>query len=58
MVFPKIDVRPHTTDDGRVMIKFFEEGFELLPPNTSDGIYKILTVTHSDLPKTTPAHNR
>jgi hypothetical protein len=44
MVFPKIDVRPHITDDGRVMIKFFEEGFELLPPNTSDGIYKILTV--------------
>ncbi|CAG0996194.1 MAG: AAA family ATPase [Candidatus Methanoperedens sp.] len=44
MVFPKIDVRPHITDDGRVMIKFYEEGFELLPPNTSDGIYKILTV--------------
>jgi len=44
MVFPKIDVRPHITDDGRVMIKFFEEGFELLPPNTSDGIYKILTL--------------
>src|SRR4030065_1215742 len=42
LVFPKIDVRPHITDDGRVMIKFFEEGFELLPPNTSDGIYKIL----------------
>ncbi|VVB52170.1 DNA replication and repair protein RecF [uncultured archaeon] len=44
IVFPKIDVRPHITDDGRVMIKFYEEGFELLPPNTSDGIYKILTV--------------
>jgi len=44
MVFPKIDVRPHITDDGRVMIKFFEDGFELLPPNTSDGIYKILTL--------------
>ena len=44
MVFPKIDVRPHITDDGRVMIKFFEEGLELLPPNTSDGFYKILTV--------------
>lgn len=44
MVFPKIDVRPHITDDGRVMIKFLEEGFELLPPNTSDGFYKILTV--------------
>ncbi|MFZ3382352.1 MAG: AAA family ATPase, partial [Candidatus Methanoperedens sp.] len=44
MVFPKIDLRPHITDDGRVMIKFYEEGFELLPPNTSDGIYKILTV--------------
>jgi predicted ATPase len=44
MVFPKLDVRPHITDDGRVMIKFFEEGFELLPPNTSDGIYKILTL--------------
>jgi predicted ATPase len=37
-------VRPSITDDGRVMIKFFEEGFELLPPNTSDGIYKILAV--------------
>jgi len=44
LVFPKIDVRPHITDDGRVMIKFREEGFELLPPNTSDGIYKILTL--------------
>ncbi|MBZ0174141.1 MAG: ATP-binding protein [Candidatus Methanoperedens nitroreducens] len=44
LVFPKIDVRPHITDDGRVMIKFFENGFDLLPPNTSDGIYKILTV--------------
>ncbi len=44
MVFPKIDVRPHLTDDGRVMIKFLEEGLELLPPNTSDGFYKILTV--------------
>ncbi len=44
MVFPKIDVRPHLTDDGRVMIKFFEDGLELLPPNTSDGFYKILTV--------------
>lgn len=44
MVFPKIDVRPHITDDGRVMIKFFEDGLELLPPNTSDGFYKILTV--------------
>lgn len=44
MVFPKIDVRPHITDDGRVMIKFLEEGLELLPPNTSDGFYKILTI--------------
>ncbi|MFZ3383928.1 MAG: AAA family ATPase, partial [Candidatus Methanoperedens sp.] len=44
MVFPKIDVRPHISDDGRVMIKFCEDGFGLLPPNTSDGIYKILTV--------------
>jgi hypothetical protein len=44
MVFPKLDVRPHLTDDGRVMIKFLEEGLELLPPNTSDGFYKILTV--------------
>ncbi|MCZ7399261.1 MAG: AAA family ATPase [Candidatus Methanoperedens sp.] len=44
MVFPKIDVRPHITDDGRVMIKFFEDGLELLPPNTSDGFYKILTL--------------
>ncbi|GFO97401.1 RecF/RecN/SMC N terminal domain [groundwater metagenome] len=44
MVFPNIDVRPHLTDDGRVMIKFFEDGFELLPPNTSDGFYKILTI--------------
>lgn len=44
MVFPKIDVRPHITDDGRVMIKFYEDGLELLPPNTSDGFYKILTV--------------
>ncbi|VVB89406.1 DNA replication and repair protein RecF [uncultured archaeon] len=44
MVFPKIDVRPHITDDGRVMIKFFEDGLELSPPNTSDGFYKILTV--------------
>jgi predicted ATPase len=44
MVFPKLDVRPHITDDGRVMIKFFEDGLELLPPNTSDGFYKILIV--------------
>ncbi len=44
MVFPKLDVRPHITDDGRVMIKFFEDGLELLPPNTSDGFYKILTL--------------
>ncbi|MDP2768026.1 MAG: AAA family ATPase, partial [Candidatus Methanoperedens sp.] len=44
MVFPKIDVRPHLTDDGRVLIKFLEDGLELLPPNTSDGFYKILTV--------------
>jgi predicted ATPase len=44
MVFPKIDVRPHITDDGRVMIKFYEDGLELLPPNTSDGFYKILTM--------------
>ena len=44
MVFPKIDIRPHITDDGRVMIKFLDDGFELLPPNTSDGFYKILTL--------------
>lgn len=44
MVFPKIDVRPHLTEDGRVMIKFLENGFDLLPPNTSDGFYKILTL--------------
>lgn len=44
MVFPKLDVRPHLTDDGRVMIKFLEDGLELLPPNTSDGFYKILTL--------------
>ena len=44
MVFPKTNVRPHITDDGRVMIKFFEDGLELLPPNTSDGFYKILTM--------------
>jgi len=44
MIFPKIEVRPHITEDGRVMIKFFDEGLELLPPNTSDGFYKILTV--------------
>lgn len=44
MVFPKIDVRPYLTDDGRVLIKFLEEGLELLPPNTSDGFYKILTL--------------
>ncbi len=44
MVFPKIDVRPHITDDGRVMIKFLEDGLELSPPNTSDGFYKILTL--------------
>ncbi len=44
MVFPKIDVRPHITDDGRVMIKFYEDGLDLLPPNTSDGFYKILTL--------------
>jgi predicted ATPase len=44
MIFPKIDVRPHITDDGRVMIKFKEDSLELLPPNTSDGFYKILTV--------------
>ncbi len=44
IVFPKIDVRPHITDDGRVMIKFLEDGLELLPPNTSDGFYKILTM--------------
>lgn len=44
MIFPKIDVRPHITDDGRVMIKFYEDGLELLPPNTSDGYYKILTM--------------
>jgi len=44
IVFPKIDVRPHITDDGRVMIKFYEDGFDLLPPNTSDGVYKLLTV--------------
>ncbi len=44
MVFPKLDVRPHLTDDGRVMIKFLEDGLELFPPNTSDGFYKILTM--------------
>lgn len=44
MVFPKIDVRPHLTDDGRVMIKFFEGNFDLSPPNTPDGYYKFLTV--------------
>ncbi len=44
MVFPKLDVRPYLTEDGRVMIKFFEDGLDLLPPNTSDGFYKILTV--------------
>ncbi len=44
IVFPKIDVRPHITDDGRVMIKFIEDGLELLPPNTSDGLYKLLTI--------------
>lgn len=44
MIFPEIDVRPLLTEDGRVMIKFLEGNFELLPPNTSDGYYKILTV--------------
>ncbi|VVB92833.1 DNA replication and repair protein RecF [uncultured archaeon] len=44
MVYLKIDIRPHLTDDGRVMVKFKEDGLDLLPPNTSDGFYKILTL--------------
>ncbi|WP_456475165.1 AAA family ATPase [Candidatus Pyrohabitans sp.] len=44
MLFPDIEVRPHITDDGRVMIKIWEKGLELLPPNISDGFYKVLTI--------------
>jgi predicted ATPase len=44
IIFPNIDVRPYLTEDGRVMIKFYEESLELLPPNTSDGLYKLLTI--------------
>jgi hypothetical protein len=44
MIFPDIDVRPLLTEDGRIMIKFREGSLDLLPPQTSDGFYKILTL--------------
>ena len=44
MIFPNTRISFQLTDDGRVLMKVFEEGVELSPPSISDGFYKILLI--------------
>lgn len=44
IIFPNTRVFFQLTEDGRVMIKVFENGLELAPPSISDGFYKILAL--------------
>ncbi|AIJ06350.1 hypothetical protein JH146_1508 [Methanocaldococcus bathoardescens] len=44
MIFPNTRISFQLTDDGRVLMKVFEEGVELSPPSISDGFYKTLLI--------------
>ena len=44
MVFPNTRVFFQLTEDGRVMMKVFENNLELAPPSISDGFYKVLAI--------------
>ena len=44
MIFPNTRISFQLTDDGRALMKVFEEGVELSPPSISDGFYKILLI--------------
>ncbi|WP_297552101.1 AAA family ATPase [Thermococcus sp.] len=44
MAFPNMRVFFQLTEDGRVMMKVFENDLELAPPCISDGFYKVLAL--------------
>ncbi|QDA30998.1 recombinase RecF [Thermococcus indicus] len=44
IAFPNTRVFFQLTEDGRVMMKVFENGLELAPPGISDGFYKVLAI--------------
>ncbi len=44
IIFPNTRISFQLTDDGRVLMKVFEEGVELAPPSISDGFYKMLLI--------------
>jgi len=44
IAFPNTRVFFQLTEDGRVMMKVFENDLELAPPSISDGFYKILAL--------------
>ncbi|RLI77771.1 recombinase RecF [Archaeoglobales archaeon] len=43
-IFGNVEVRPKITEDGRVFIQVYENGYPLLPRNVSDGFWKVLTI--------------
>ena len=43
-LFPKMRIGFELTPDGRVFLKVYEDGLELLPPSISDGFYKVLSI--------------
>lgn len=43
-IFPKTSIRFELTQDGRVLMKIFENNLELLPPSISSGFLKFLTI--------------
>ncbi|EEB73911.1 AAA family ATPase [Thermococcus sp. AM4] len=44
IAFPNTRVFFQLTEDGRVMMKVFENDLELAPPSISDGFYKVLAI--------------
>ncbi|ASJ12072.1 AAA family ATPase [Thermococcus thioreducens] len=44
IAFPNTRVFFQLTEDGRVMMKVFENNLELAPPSISDGFYKVLAI--------------
>ncbi len=44
IAFPNTKIFFQLTEDGRVMMKIFEDGLELSPPGISDGFYKTLAI--------------
>ncbi len=43
-IFGDVEVRPKITEDGRVFIQVYENGYPLHPRAVSDGFWKVLTI--------------